>query len=65
MSIPRLELSASVMGLRLAQSVSKVLQIAICRAIFWSYSTNTFLWIRGNSRCFNPFVANRVGEIQA
>ena len=57
-SLPRLELSAAVMGLRLAQSVSKVLQMAIGRAIFWSNSTNT-LW------CFKPFVVNRIGEIQA
>ena len=34
--ILRLELSAAVMGLRLAQSVSKVLQMAIGHAIFWS-----------------------------
>ena len=65
MSIPRLELSAAVMGLRLAQSVSKVLQMAIGRTIFWSDSTNTLWWIRGNGRCFKPFVANRIGEIQA
>ena len=65
MSIPRLELSAAVMGLRLAQTVSKVLQMAIGRAIFWSDSTNTLWWIRGNGRRFKPFVANRVGEIQA
>ena len=65
MSIPRLELSAAVMGLRLAQSVPKVLQMPIGRAIFWSDSTNTLWWIRGNGRRFKPFVANRVGEIQA
>ena len=65
MSIPRLELSAAVMGLRLSQSVSKVLQMAIGRTIFWSESTNTLWWIRGNGRCFKPFVANRIGEIQA
>ena len=64
MSIPSLELSAAVMGLRLAQSVSKVLQMAIGRT-FGSDSTNTLWWIRGNGRCFKPFVANRVGEIQA
>ena len=27
--------------------------------------TNTLWWIRGNGRCFKPFVANRVGKIQA
>ena len=51
MSIPRLELFAAVMGLRLAQSVLKVLQMAIGRAIFWSDSTNTLWWIRGNGQC--------------
>ena len=65
MSIPRLELSVAVMGLRLAQSVSKVLQMEIGCAIFWSDSTNTLWWIRGNGQCFKPFVANHVGEIQA
>ena len=65
MSIPRLELSTAVMGLRLAQSVSKVLQMAIGHTIFWSDSTNILWWIRGNGRCFKPFVANRIGEIQA
>ena len=65
MSIPRLELSAAVMGLRLAQSVWKVLQMAIGCAIFWSDGTNTLWWIRGNGWRFKPFVANRVCEIQA
>ena len=64
MGIPRLELSTAVMGPRLAQSVSKVLQMAIGRTICWSDSINTLWWIRGNGRCFKPFVANRVGEIQ-
>ena len=64
-SIPRLELSAAVMGLRLAQSVSKTLQMAIGRTIFWSDNSNTLWWIRGNGQCFKPFVANRIGEIQA
>ena len=41
MSIPRLEQSVAVMGLKLARSVSKVLQMAIGCAIFWSDSTNT------------------------
>ena len=65
MNILRLELSVAVMGLRLAQSVSKVLQMAIGHIIFWSDSTNTLWWIRGNGGSFKPFVANHIGEIQA
>ena len=45
MSLPRLELSVAVMGLRLTLSISRLLQMAIssCR-------------IRGNGGCFKPFV---------
>ena len=32
--------------------------------MFWSDSQNVLWWIRGHSRNFKPFVANRVGEIQ-
>ena len=33
--------------------------------VFWSDSMNVLWWIRGRSRIFKPFVANRVGEIQS
>ena len=32
---------------------------------FWTDSISVLWWIRGYSRQFKPFVANRVGEIQA
>lgn len=53
-SLPRLELSVAVMGLRLTQSISRLLQITIssCR-------------IRGNGGCFKPFVPYLFAEIQA
>ena len=31
--------------------------------VFWSDSKNVIYWLRNESRCFKPFVANRVGEI--
>ena len=34
-------------------------------AFKWSDSLNELWWIRGISREFKPFVANRVGEIQS
>ena len=63
-STPRLELMAAVLGLRMAGSISTVLNASLDQATFWSDSMNVLWWIRGRSRSFKPFVANRVGEIQ-
>ena len=64
-SIPRLELVAAILGLRLTESVSRVYSGALGQAVFWSDSMNVLWWIKGRSRRFKPFVANRVGEIQS
>ncbi|MEW8544200.1 MAG: hypothetical protein AB2693_11760, partial [Candidatus Thiodiazotropha sp.] len=64
-SIPRLELMGAVVGVRLATKISSVLEIPTNRAVFWSDSVNVLYWIRGRSRQFKLFVANRVGEIQS
>ena len=56
-SIPRLELMATVVGLRHAEAKQEW--------PFWSDSVDVLYWIRGCSRKFKPFVANRVGEIQS
>ena len=63
-SIPRIELMGMVTGLRLAFSVANALQMSVKQVKFWCDSMNTLWWIRGHSRSFKPFVANRVGEIQ-
>ena len=62
-SIPRLELMGAVLGLRLALNIAKVLKIDKSLLTFWSDSMNVLWLIRGRSRSFKPFVANRVGEI--
>ena len=63
-TIPRLELMAAVLGLRLAQSIHKVLSLPIKEASFFSDSEDVLWWVRGHGRDFRSFVANRVGEIQ-
>ena len=63
-SIPRLELMGAVTGVRLSTKITKVLKLQTSQSIFWSDSLNVLWWIRGHSRGFKPFVANRVGEIQ-
>ena len=64
-TISRLELMVAVLGLRMPDSVSKALDSALNQVTFWSDSMNVLWWIRGRSRSFKPFVANRVGEIQS
>ena len=63
-SIPRLELLATFLGLRLTASTSRVFSGTLGQAVFWSDSMNVLWWIRGRSRRFKPFVANCVREIQ-
>ena len=64
-TIPMLELMAAVLGLRLAQSIHKVVCLPIQGASFFSDSEDVLWWIRGRGGDFRSFVANRVGEIQA
>jgi hypothetical protein len=62
-SIPRLELMAAVLGVRLALVVAYALGVSIERHTIWTDSTDVIHWIRGQSRKYKPFVANRVSEI--
>ena len=52
------------MGLRLTQSVSRVLELPVKASSFYSDSTDVLWWIRGRGRDFRPYVANHIGEIQ-
>jgi len=64
-SIPRLELMAAVVALRMGLAAARALNIPGCDLHFWTDSMNVLWWIRNHSRTYKPFVANRVGEIQA
>jgi len=63
-SILRLELMGAVLGKRIVLSVVKILNIKKEVIAFWTDSTSVLQWVRGHSRHFKPFVANRVGELQ-
>ena len=63
-SIPRLELMAAVLGVRLAETVSEKLEISLSQHTVWTDSMDVIYWIRGHSRRLKSFVANRVAEIQ-
>eukprot|EP00117_Sycon_ciliatum_P035424 scpid12780/ scgid2970/ len=62
-SIPRLELSAAVIGTQLAAWASDVLGLPVRDAVIWTDSLNVLHWVRNRARTFKPFVATRVGEI--
>ncbi|VDI41628.1 Hypothetical predicted protein [Mytilus galloprovincialis] len=54
---------AAVLGLKLALSVKHALEVPEDNMTFWSDSMNVLCWIRGRSREYRSFVANRIGEI--
>lgn len=63
-SVPRMELLAAVLGLRLAQTVRKSYdEMKITRTCYWSDSRTVLCWIRSTTARHNVFVGNRIGEI--
>ena len=67
-AVPRLELLAAILRLRLTQSMTRSLEIQMPDVSFYSDSNNILWWIRDRQRGrkdFRTFVANRVGEIQS
>ncbi|XP_053692049.1 uncharacterized protein LOC128740530 [Sabethes cyaneus] len=63
LSIPRSELQASILGVRLANSVAQSLSTKISERYFWTDSRDVLCWINSDHRRYSPFVAFRVSEI--
>ena len=63
LSIPRLELQAAVMAVRLKEQIVKEHETKIHSCNFWSDSTTVLQWIHSSHRKQQVFVANRVAEI--
>jgi len=62
-SIPRLELLAAVLLVRLVSKYVTSLQLTITKRYYWSDSTIVLAWISSQSSRWKTFVANRIGEI--
>ena len=64
-SIPCLELMATIVGFRLADTIGSILSNPKHDSLFWSDSVDVLYRVHGRSRKFKPFVANCGGEIQS
>ncbi|XP_067204174.1 uncharacterized protein [Linepithema humile] len=64
LSLPRLELCASVLLAQLVNKISKCLPCTINATYLWTDSTIVLSWLQTCSREWTTFVANRVAEIQ-
>ena len=62
-TIPKLELQAAVMAVRLSATLLKELDLAIQKVFYWSDSMTTLQYIHNQTRRFHTFIANRVAEI--
>ena len=62
LSIPRLELQAAVMAVRLKEQIVKEHESKIQSCNFWTDSTTVLQWIHSSHRKQQVFVANRVAE---
>ena len=63
-SIPRLELAATALSVRMAGIIKKELAIDLVSEYFWTDSQVVIGYIRNTQRKFKTFVANRVQQIR-
>jgi hypothetical protein len=64
MTVPRLELCAAQLGVRLLRHVLKENSFSKCPITAWSDSQIALAWIHGHPSRWKTFVANRVSYIQ-
>ena len=65
MSIPRLELTAALIGARLLSYVKEQLSVPPQHSFLWTDSMVTLCWVQSDSERWGVYVRNRIREIQA
>eukprot|EP00057_Strongylocentrotus_purpuratus_P004676 XP_003729220.2 PREDICTED: uncharacterized protein LOC100890809 [Strongylocentrotus purpuratus] len=63
-TVPRLELAAAVLSVRMSSFLRTELGLKFDREVFWTDSRVVLGYIKNESRCFHVFVANRVRQIR-
>ena len=61
-NIPKLELAAAVIGVRLAFFIKQQLDVTISKTTIWSDSATTLQWIYNSKERHKMYVANRVAK---
>ena len=61
-SIPRLELDAAVLGVRLSEFIQSSLRILLSSVTFWTDSTTVLAWMKSDSKQ-KTYVSHRIKEI--
>ena len=63
-TIPRMELTAAVLAVKVNRMLETELHLPLRKAVFWTDSTSVLKYIRNSTKRFQTFVANRVGVIR-
>ncbi|KAG5866658.1 hypothetical protein JTB14_018603 [Gonioctena quinquepunctata] len=64
LTLPKLELTASLCASRLSKYIEEKLSIVTNQIFIWSDSKIALYWIRGDPSRWKPYVANRVNQIR-
>ena len=64
LTVPRLELSAAVVAVKLEQLLRRELELQLITSCFWTDSEIVLACIRNDTKRFKTFVANRVSQIR-
>ena len=62
-SIPRLELSAATVAVRIDKMIRRELELFVHESVFWTDSTSVLKYIGNSNAMFHTFVANRMSQI--
>ena len=64
LTIPRMELAAAVLAVRVEVQLQRELDLPLEQSVFWSDSTSVLGYLRNEKARFKTFVANRVAFIR-
>ena len=63
-TIPRMELTAAMLAVRMERMLTSELHLQLDRSVFWTDSTAVLKYIKNETKRFQTFVANRISAIR-